>query len=299
MSGTPPAEHPPGNRVTHAVTVEPGMCGPTSLFAGRVGDWTWRAVSALCGVDALNARNAAGAPTYLAFSSFHIRGCRAMHPGRLAFGDRLDVATRLFDLGSESVLALHRISTAGAPRAGRLYVRTFNRWIVRGVEHSNAHLVRSSPVGFRHRHLGAPPAYHSPRLMYGHARAHRVCRAIPPGYEPVAADVTIEYPIDITRDLNAVGLVYFAAYFGFVDRAVLALWRHLGRTDRAFLRRRVVDQRLCYLSNAEPDAVLSLRVAAWHRAGDPADEIVNVVAEDAGTGRLAAVSTLRLLGERA
>ncbi|MDO0913253.1 hypothetical protein QQM39_21110 [Streptomyces sp. DT2A-34] len=64
--------------------------------------------------------------------------------------------------------------------------------------------------------------------------------------------------------LNGVALVYFAAYFAIVD-AVLAYWRHLGRTDAAFLRRRVTDQRLRRFGNVDtsppsrPRATTALR----------------------------------------
>src|SRR4051794_20156326 len=151
------------------VTVTPAMCGYNSLFVGQVGDWTWQTVSELCGTDAFTARDETGAPTYLAFYYFHVRGSHDMHLRRLTFGDRLRVLSASYGYGSESVLTLHRIALAGAPEAGAaeldpmefferplpgcLYVETFNRWVTRSVARSNRDLVRSAPADFRHEHL--------------------------------------------------------------------------------------------------------------------------------------------------
>ncbi|MFD5025134.1 hypothetical protein ACFWMZ_08995, partial [Streptomyces sp. NPDC058373] len=78
-----------------------------------------------------------------------------------------------------------------------------------------------------------------------------------------------------------------------VDWALLRYWRALGRPDTAFLDRIVVDQRLCYLGNADLDAVLSIGVRAWNRPGDPSGtELVDLVLGDARTGRALAVCTL-------
>src|SRR5437588_4159289 len=103
--------------VTRTEVVRPAMCGHNALFVGQIGDWTWDAVSALCGTDVLRARNRAGTPTYLSFYYYRIRGSRRFHLRTPTFGDTLHVASRLFDFGSEAVLTLHRIarSPAGGP----------------------------------------------------------------------------------------------------------------------------------------------------------------------------------------
>ncbi|WP_371778502.1 LnmK family bifunctional acyltransferase/decarboxylase [Streptosporangium subroseum] len=295
--------------VTRTTLVKPGMCGHNSLFVGQIGDWTWETVSALCGTNAFDARNPDGAPTYLSFYYFHIRASPAMHVNGLGFGDRIEITSRLFDFGSESVLALHKIKAAGgAPEPidpdefyaygdeDCLYVENFNRWITRSDQGSNENLVKSSPVGFRHDHLPSLPEPYSPRRVYNHARSrHTFLDGIPDDRVPVAEPFSVDYRVDIARDLNGVGLLYFASYFSIADWALVAFWRHLGRSDKAFLGRVVLDQRLCYLGNADAGSVLRIEVESWHKVGAPGDEIVNLVLRDGD--RVIAVSTVHLLTE--
>jgi probable biosynthetic protein (TIGR04098 family) len=288
------------------------MCGPNSLFVGRLGDWTWDAVSHACATNAYDARTSSGDPVYLSFYYFHIRAGRAFHPLSLRFGDRLRVASRVFGFGSESVLALHRIRRQDAAPAApgpalapaapidpdefyayadpdSIYVENFNRWIVRGRPDSNRDLMRSSPVGLRHRHLPVLPPQHSPRAAYTHARTQLTFRQHEHAAPPTR--LTVDYPTEPSRDLNGVGLLYFASYFSITDWALLRLWRRLGRTDRSYLRRTVLDHRMCYLGNADADAVLSIELAASPDPDDPAADVVDTVLRERSTGRTLAVST--------
>lgn len=312
------------------VAVGPAMCGPTSLFAGWLGDLTWSTVSEQCGIDVLRARNDRGAPAYLAFYYIHLRGSRTLHPGALTFGDRLSVSSGCFNEGSESVLTLHRLSLAGgaderrpldpvefgdAPREDCIYAQVFNRWISRTAEAENTGLVTASPPGFRAAHLPAIPARYSPRAVYQRARQTRSFRDAPAGgdaaaggaeagaeTEAPALEIVLDHEVDVTRDVNGVGLLYFASYFAMVDRAVLAVWRKLGRDDASFLRRIVLDQKICFLGNADIDSRMSL-TARFHPAADrggdaidPGDigvETLDVVAVEKGTERVLAVSTLQ------
>jgi probable biosynthetic protein (TIGR04098 family) len=309
--------------------VRPGMCGHNSLFVGQVGDWTWDAVSALCGVDALRATDPSGAPTYLSFYYYRVRGSRRFHLRTPSFGDRLRVTSRLFDFGSESILTLHRIipdGTGGGPEGNDgidvdefyrfadpdcLYVENFNRWISRGTARSNENLVRASPVGFRHRHLPDLPERYSPRAACHRARTE-LSFLDPAGYRPEGPQWTVDYEVDISRDLNGVGLLYFASYFALVDWALLRFWRWLGRTDAAFLDRVVLDQQLCCLGNADGGRVVTATLRRWRpvavappgtaadpgAAADGATEAFDVVLRERDGGRILAVCTLHLaLGE--
>jgi len=300
--------------VYRTATITPAMSGSNSLFMGQIGDWTWEAVSAISGTNVLTARNATGAPTYLAFYYFHIKASASMHLGSLSFGDHIDVTSTLFNFGSESILTLHKIRTASAgepdfapidcadfyenPEDQCIYVENFNRWVARSREHSNEDLVKSSPAEFRYMHLPVLPEAYSPRHVYNYARSHHTFldnSAL--GYSLANDEFYIEYPIDITRDINAVGLVYFAAYFAIVDWAVLQLWRHLRRPDESFLKRIILDQKLCYLGNADIHAVLGIRVQLWKHPRDPHKEIFNVVIQDRASVRVIAVCTIEMLAE--
>jgi probable biosynthetic protein (TIGR04098 family) len=306
--------------VARTEVVRPAMCGHNSLFVGRIGDWTWDAVSILCGTDVLRARNRSGAPAYLSFYYYRIRGSRRFHLRTPTFGDRLGVTSQAYDFGSESVLVLHRIirrpaaepdtRVAAAPfdadefyafgDENCLYVENFNHWITRSDERSNRNLVRSSPEGFRHRHLPRLPDGYSPRNACRRARTRLTFLDHETGrYVAAGPECRAEYPVDLTRDLNGVGLLYFATYFSIVDWALLRLWRHLGRSDRSFLDRVVVDQQICYLGNADADCVVAAVVRRWEVAGDDTLEVFDIMLRDRGTGRVLAVCTLEVLKELA
>ncbi|MFD4953039.1 LnmK family bifunctional acyltransferase/decarboxylase [Streptomyces sp. NPDC058451] len=310
----------PDGSVGRLVTVKPGMCGHNSLFIGQVGDWTWETVSEVCGTDAFNAVNDRGRPTYLSFYYFRVRSGGQLHSGALTFGDRIETTSRVFGYGSESVLTLHRIrrvppGSKAKPEQGLdpdeffaarqpdcLYVQNFNRWVTRSHAGSNEGLITSAPADFRHAHLPHLPAAYSPRAAYGSARVRQTFHdPQDPEWEELVAADEVEYPIDITRDINGVGLLYFASYFSIIDGALLKMWRNQGRADRRFLDRTVLDHQLCYLGNADADSVLRIRLRSWRRRDDPAEERWNAVVEDAASGRCLAVCTLhvRLEGSNA
>ncbi|MYV54539.1 LnmK family bifunctional acyltransferase/decarboxylase [Streptomyces sp. SID3212] len=318
MTPAPAPAVPPAFQVLDAgtvrrrVTVSPSMCGHNSLFLGQIGDWTWETVGSLCDTDVLAARNAEGDPAYLAFFYYRVRGSRVFHLRSPTFGDELDVLSRSFDFGSESVLTVHRISATvkadtppepwdpaafhRGPAPGSLHVENFNRWVSRRDADSNRGLMTASPPDFHHTRLPALPEEYSPRPVYGRARSLLTFCADPEQeYATVAEGFTTRYCIDITRDLNGVGLVYFASYFSFVDLAVLRQWRELGRGDRAFLRRKVIDQQLCYAGNADPDSEFEIAVTVRAPRARAGEEIVDVVVRDADSADLIAVSTQRVL----
>jgi probable biosynthetic protein (TIGR04098 family) len=292
--------------------ITPAMCGPSSLFVGQLGDWTWESVGALTGTDVLDARTDGGWPAYLAFYYFHIRGSATAHLRQLTFGDRVEVVSRVFGFGSESVLTLHRVERTGEagapappsfspdefyenPRPGCLYVENFNRWVTRGGQPGNETLRKASPPGFRHEHLPALPGRYSPRIRYARAREARTFRDPGPDdhCDVLAKDLAVDYPLDVSRDFNGVGLVYFAAYFAILDWALLRLWRELGRSDRQFMDRVILEHQVCYLGNADVGATLTITMSARRSAGDHS-ELVDSVIRERGTGREIAISTMHL-----
>ncbi|MEU2246394.1 LnmK family bifunctional acyltransferase/decarboxylase [Streptomyces sp. NPDC019224] len=308
--------------VRREVTVQPGMCGPNALLIGRIGDWTWETVSEICGTDVFNARDPQGRATYLSFYYYRVRsGGRLLHPRAISFGDRLEVISRVFGYGSESVLTLHRIRRIGSgpgshdaevfaedsfepeefyerPRPDCLYVENFNRWVARGRADSNVGLVRASPADFHHTQLPRLPDAYSPRLACNGARSrHRFLDPLTAGYVPLGEEFTTEHRVDVSSDVNGVGLLYFASYFAIADGALLQLWRSLGRSDRSFLDRTLADSRVCYLGNADVDSTLRLRARPWHRSGDPTEELVELVVEDLATDRTLAVCSFEIRRE--
>ena len=162
-----------GHTVHRRVMLSPSSTGHNSLFLARMADWTWETVSSTCGTELYREKNDNGMATY--FSFFYLRLCSgpAMQIHRLTFGDEIDVVTTAFNIGTESMLTLHRISRADAdatcPRPvdplefyeqrddACLYVESLNRWITRSRPASNESLVKSSPDGIATRHLPLLP----------------------------------------------------------------------------------------------------------------------------------------------
>ncbi len=303
-----------GHSLYRRVTITPSMCGHNCLFLAQVADWTWDTVSTTCGTDMYHERNGSGLSTYLSFFYLRICGSPTMQMHYFTFGDVIDVVTTAFNFGTESMLTLHRIGRAsgdGAPPRpvdpfefyelrdeSCLYVESLNRWITRSRPASNEALVKSSPEGIATSHLPVLPDRYSPRLAYDVARKAETFHDLAsPDYEPVVDEYVVDYTVDAARDLNGVGLVFFASFASMIDSGLLKLWKHLGRDVHSFLARVVRDQRVCYTANTEIDSTLRLTFRSWRRRDDPRQEVFNVVMRDAARGRLVLVSTLHIQSE--
>lgn len=302
-----------GSSLYRRVTLTPSMTGHNCLFLAQVADWTWETVSTTCGTEMYQEKNGAGMPTYLSFFYLRMSAGPSIQMHQFTFGDVIDVVTTAFNFGTESMLTLHRISRATNGIAPRpvdpvefyerrddrcLYIESLNRWITRSRPESNEALVRSSPAGIATSHLPVLPDRYSPRMTYDLARKAGTFHDVSsPDYEPVVEDYALDYTIDAARDLNGVGLVFFASFGSIIDSNLLKLWKHLGRDVPSFLSRVVRDRQICYTANAEIDSTLRLTFRSWRRRDDPREEIFNVVIRDPARDRLILVSTLHVRSE--
>lgn len=301
------AIRPRGDDVSRHVVVSPGMCSGGSLFVSRIGDWTWEAVGAACGMNVHAARTAEGEPAYLSFYYFHVRGGDLVQPHGLSFGEELRVSSRVFQFGSQSALTLHRVAPAGLRIPGRLdpeelyehphpdclYVENLNRWIARAEPGSNRGLALVAPPDFSFHNLPHLPNAYSPRSLAGRVRATGAFHpGGPPGFVEAGRPMTFDYALDVVRDLNGAGLMYFASYFSIFDTALLRFWRSLGRTDKVFLRRKVTDQKVGYFGNADPGTVFTITVRVWRSSARPDREVADMAMRERATGKLIAVTAV-------
>ncbi|MEO0443972.1 MAG: LnmK family bifunctional acyltransferase/decarboxylase, partial [Pseudomonadota bacterium] len=256
------------------VTIKPTMCGHNALLIAQIGDWTWDSVSRLCHVNAFTAKDSEGNPTYLSFYYYQLLGTEAFHLHMPSFGDRLQIVSSCFGSGSESVLTLHRISAVDRQLPPTLstqevlherlpaclYVQNFNRWIQRGAA-GNTALYTASPEGFQYQLLPEVSQEHSPRLAYDLARRQGAF-PLEETYEKTDQWI-IHYDVDMARDLNGVGVLYFASYFSIVDTTLAKVWLKVGRDARSFFSRVIKNQRVCFLGNTEAGTRLSIKVCRY------------------------------------
>lgn len=289
------------NSLLRHITVKPSMCGHNGLLVGRIGDWTWETVSHACGINVFAAHDPEGIPTYLSFYYFHLFGDSRFYLHRSTFGDVLQIVSSCFSLTAESVLCLHRLAYLDtqcpadplaleeflAPRPGCLYAMNVNRWIKRGAQ-GNRVLCSATPEGFRFQHLPGVPRGLSPRLHYDEAR-QRGHFAHPVDYRFVT---TYEFPysVDVSRDFNGVGLMYFSTFFSIVDKTVSAVWADLGRSYQDYFDRRVTAERVLFLGNADAGAALSLNATLRARPDRPGTEHLDIQITESATGRLLAIA---------
>jgi len=173
---------------------------------------------------------------------------------------------------------------------GCLHVETFNRWIQRSGDGTNHGLRRATPVGFRADHLELIADQYTPRRIVSSVRRAAGFRAV--GEPPPQVCLALTYQVSASRDLNGVGLLYFASYFSIVDWAVLQLWRTLGRSVESFLGRRVRDRQVCLVANANADDLLDVEVMTYRDASG--EDVVDVSLRRGHDGNLLAVARQRI-----
>jgi probable biosynthetic protein (TIGR04098 family) len=271
--------YPGPQLVRRHFVLSPGLCGHNSLLVGHVGDWTWDAAARFCGASPYAAQTPDGAPTYLSFCYYQIRAVGGAHLRTYTIGDAVEAQTRAFACGRNALHTLHRIrpcATAAEMAAPSLelselheppgsepalYFETYNRWVARSDGDSNERLIKAAPAGFSTLHLSETPAGWQPRNFFQPAIEAGTFRAnaLRAGLARDTATFSWRYDVNPARDINGVGLLYFAAYFSIVDDALLHVWSMLGGSTNGFIERQVTRQSIVFLANADSTAQLDAR----------------------------------------
>lgn len=274
---------PPGTS-RRRIRIELSMCGQHNLlaerFLGCVGDWTWDLVDRWCGVDPYNAFTSNGEHTYLSYTYIHVKGSPSQSFNSLPLGAEIDVTSRAFNTGKNAIASMHVLRPIGrggnsaptfeemyeSPDQQAIYISTMNRWISRA-DSGNEDLLSSKPVGFSSERLSVVP----PNLALN-TRFRETLESgafgLSSGFDQcLAKSCRSTYDIDRDRDVNGVGLLFYASYFHLVDMALARALHEFNENDVEICRE-IIEEELIYLANANLNDVLILDVDVFSHSHD-------------------------------
>jgi len=274
-----------------------GGMSEVALLA-HVGDLRWRDLGVATGVSPSEQRDADGHTVY---ASFYFVGLDGFPPEGLGvFGpdDEIEVVSTLERFGRSMLDGEHHLYRAGtlpdelppelppAPpvRLSSVIVREGRDMDdLRITSPANADLERI-PVS-----SVEPDSY---RVIRQARQSGRFGEA-PPGARALWDGAqTLRYPIDADRDVNGVGLVYFANYVAIMDWAERrALVASGGYAPSALDGRRTRRRRIGFYGNALRHDTLDVEVEALLLAADEPTLLLHHRIRRQGDGRLIAVSS--------
>ena len=286
------------------------MCGLANLssakFLAHVGDWTWELVSNACGANPYKAYTNSGYPAYLAYIYIHIRAGEKHPLDSIRPGAEIDVASRVYSMGSEAVGTIHQLRPQDPaanslsptyeamydnPDSGSLYVETFNKWISRS-DSGNENLVKSTPEGFTFDHLPCIPEAFLPTERYRSVLSASSNPELGNGFEPIITDYETSYVLDRDRDVNGVGLVYYATFLDISEQATTRACLGAEIEDRSKIRS-ITDQQIVYLANCDFGKSVCLKVGVGRMREDNDTYVSNVSMTRGYDQTLLAVCTTR------
>lgn len=251
------------------VEFSPGMCGSLFLFTSTWGDWVWDAVSARFNRSVHRVYDHEGCRLYLSFSFMELKTSGGWSPSALDFGDRAELRSAVLADPPYGTLTRHVLtaSEAGGSSSpgGRMALTSYNRWIRRGSGSDNGALIAGAVPGLEE--IPTVPQAESPRRVLREVRRS--------GGYPVreAGEDASEDGVfggvaqaDLSVDINAAGLIYFAAMWRMSDRATMACLEEFGVVRAELLPAAVREARLAIFSNFNADDELSWRGWVSERA---------------------------------
>ncbi len=267
-----------------------GALGEVALFAYSQ-DQHWNSIGALVGCPASRLIDAAGTDVY---ASIYFADFQGGAEGLAGFApdDELEVVGEIGRYGPSMLDGVHYLYPAGAlpaelpvtlPPAPSLRL---------------SFVLVSAGIGPEALRVSAPtnatmsriPSLPSEPDSYRLVKEARESGAIapPPSTGALWPGVFMrEYAINPDRDLNGVGLLYFANYVAFLDSAERdALQEAAGLSAEKLYRRVTLQRRVAYYANAQPSDRLRISVAAHAPAADPNRFTVHHRVERVSDGRL-------------
>jgi acyl carrier protein len=256
-----------------------GMNGlsETPLIAKML-DLRWQHMTALSGVRTRDIVDEAGERLYAAVFFVETRFPNARALGTFGENDRVSVVSTLARFGTTLLDGRHYVFPYEAPASSKVPPRDDTDALARGipwVRISNTFVKKWDGGGWLKKSRPAAPGFTRIPQIAEPPSSYEECTTIrerghafdvPPSYVPLTPEpVTVEYPIVPDRDMNGVGLLYFAVYPTIMDvaeRRVLASAGPLALEPELIDRRTLVHRKIAYFSNADANDTLevSLRV---------------------------------------
>ncbi|MBU6283304.1 hypothetical protein KGQ64_13755 [bacterium] len=249
--------------------------GEASLLA-HAGDLQWSALGEATGVPASRQRDAEGRPVYASFYYVEIGGLPP--EGLAAFGpdDRVEIASEVGRFGRSMMDGFHRLhrrddpdssSSPADPAREVPFLRLSNVLVALGGGPDDLRI--ATPANADVERLPSLPAEPDSYRTVKLARAAGRFVDPPAGAEPLWEGARrVDYEINPDRDVNGVGLLYFANFVVFTDFAERRLLHGDDRFTPFEIDRRVtVARRIGYYGNARPYDRLEIECDAWRVPG--------------------------------
>lgn len=263
------------------------------------GDLRWSDIGATSGVPASQQRDSEGRSVYASFYFAELTGFGERGLATFAPDDQIEIISTLTRYGRTMLDGEHRLYRGGElpaelpavlPDAPR--VRLSNVFVCEGSGPDDLRI--TSPANARIEEIPAseiePDSY---AIIRAARRAGHFYEAPSDATALWEGARTVVYRINPDRDVNGVGLIYFANYVAFMDLAERAALEGSGAysaTDldgRATLRRRIG-----YYGNAQRHDTLEIDVEAFRLTRCPGHLLLHHRIRRPSDGRLIAVSTV-------
>ena len=265
----------------HDLLLDPRHTGVNNLseflFLMQLGAIQWQQIARFAGVRLRDFRSDFGNPVYASF--YYIREIFPVERplSSFALDDRLTILSKVRLCGSTVIDGQHLLCGEETPveryqsadtqdldRCGWLpAVRMSNVFVQKQSGPDQLKVVFPANVDLDRfpRTESKPETYELAQRARAELRFPRPAAA---GFRQIGpAGFSFRYEINPDRDINGVGLVYFANYVAFLDMAERHLLRRARTPEERIDRRSLVEREIAYFGNARSTEVLHIEVDAF------------------------------------
>ena len=265
-----------------------------TAFLKLLGDLRWRHLTHLCDVDTRELVDVDGSRLYGSFYFVEIRCPDGQSFADIGENDELTIVNTLESDGGSLLDGYHLLYPRDWPddrkvplangeaalAAGVPYAHTSNAFVkmVQGASWLKKGAPSAETIGRVPSGSGAQDTYRRVTLVSGGTRTWRSPPATYDRLTPAAE--SLEYVPDADRDVNGLGLLYFANYpavLDVIERRVLAANDVIPLGDDLLDLRSIAHRQSAYIANLVPPDVIDVSVEAWianpFRAGVSSPEV--------------------------